>query len=200
MWSVYLSTFAWIQLCLVWECSDYWCLSRFTIRLEKNSVSLCQMKPCHAWKKHLRIMGIFRCCFCLVLRELQLKKINRLLDWAEIFLLTVGADQIFKSPRQNNTFGFVLSLQSPKAQRENCGGTMVMAYLNVKGSYQSCTWSAMKERFDFSNSYVSHSMWSQFQDLLLLISKSPLTTDSHPIPPHIIVLFPEVALQHLCNF
>lgn len=84
-------------------------------------------------------MGIFRCCFCLVLRELQLKKINRLLDWAEIFLLTVGADQIFKSPRQNNTFGFVLSLQSPKAQRENCGGTMVMAYLNVKGSYQSCT-------------------------------------------------------------
>lgn len=48
-----------------------------------------------------------------------------------------------------------------------------------------------KDYLTFQNSYVSSR--SQFQDLLLLISKSPLATESHPIPPYIIglVLFSE---------
>lgn len=58
----------------------------------------------------------------------------------------------------------------------------------------------MKELFDFSwLTYISSGMWSQFQDLLLLISKYPSATESHPIPPHIIVLFSELAPQLTMN-
>lgn len=110
MWSVFLSKFAWIPLCLIWKCSDCWCLSRFTIRLEKNSVSLCQMRPSHAWMKHLCIMGIFSCCFLLSSMCSPLSAVSgimdRLLDCEEIFLWTVGGDQLLKTP--DNTTDLVL--------------------------------------------------------------------------------------------
>lgn len=62
------------------------------LRLEKNSVSLCEMRLSYALGKHLHIMENFSCCFCIVRSVCSSESIkkNGADCFTEILLLTVG--------------------------------------------------------------------------------------------------------------